>query len=119
MKKNPIFIAIFGIILLTAVILIQSGDFQLASLNLINSEQFILPLLVIAAFVDSLNPCAISVLLLTIAFLFSLGKLRSDILKVGWAYVLGILLVYILIGLGILHALQAFNTPHIMSKIGA
>src|SRR3989338_3669834 len=80
---------------------------------------WVLPLLVIAAIVDSINPCAFSILILTIAFLMSIGKLRSGILKIGGAYVFGIFVVYILIGLGILQALHIFSTPHFMAKVGA
>ncbi len=80
----------------------------------------VLPILVFAsALIDSLNPCAISVLLLTIAFLFSLGKNRGKILQVGGVYILGVFLIYIFIGLGIIQVLQFFHTPHFMAKIGA
>jgi len=41
------------------------------------------------------------------------------ILKIGGVYILGLLVVYFLIGLGILHALHLFNTPHFMAKAGA
>jgi len=78
-----------------------------------------LPLIVISALVDSINPCAISVMLLTIAFLFSLGKLRSGVIKAGAAYILGVFLIYLLIGLGILQALHIFGVPHFMAKVGA
>jgi cytochrome c biogenesis protein CcdA len=81
--------------------------------------RWFLPVLVVAALTESLNPCAYSVLLLTIAFLFSMGRVRSDILKVGTVYILGIFLVYIGVGLGALQALHIFNTPHIVAKIGA
>jgi len=77
------------------------------------------PLLVVAAIADSINPCAFSILILTIAFLMSMGKLRSGILKIGGAYIFGIFAAYILIGLGILQALHIFNTPHFMAKVGA
>jgi cytochrome c-type biogenesis protein len=80
---------------------------------------WLLPLILIAALIDSVNPCAFSILLVTITFLFSIGKLRSGILKIGGAYVLGIFIVYMLIGLGVLQALHLFNTPHFMSKVGA
>jgi len=73
----------------------------------------------VAALIDSINPCAFSILLITIAFLFSLSKTRSEILKIGGFYVAGLFAVYILIGLGILQALHLFNTPHFMAKIGA
>lgn len=81
--------------------------------------QWLLPVVVIASLIDSINPCAFSILLLTIAFLVSLGKLRSRILGIGGAYILGIFVVYMLIGLGIFQALHLFNTPHFMAKIGA
>lgn len=84
-----------------------------------NKGAWFTPLLVVAAIVDSINPCAFSILILTIAFLLSLGKLRSGILKIGGAYIFGIFLAYILIGLGILQALHLFNTPHFMAKVGA
>jgi cytochrome c biogenesis protein CcdA len=79
----------------------------------------ILPIIGAAAIIDSVNPCAFSVLLITIAFLFSLEKSRLQIAKIGGWYIAGIFLVYILIGLGILQALYVFNTPHFMAKIGA
>jgi len=84
-----------------------------------DNGKFFLPVLVSAALVESLNPCAYSVLLLTIAFLFSVGRVRSDILKVGAAYILAIFLVYIGIGLGALQALSVFNVPNFVAKIGA
>jgi len=76
-------------------------------------------LVVISALVDSLNPCAFSVLLLTIAFLFSLGRSRKQILSAGGTYIFGIFFTYILIGLGVTQALALFGVPHFMAKIGA
>ncbi|GEM_PF-326391 len=87
--------------------------------NFSDGGKWLLPLVIVSAFLDSINPCAFSVLLLTIAFLFSVGKLRSNILKIGGAYIFGVFLVYILIGLGILQVLHLFNTPHFMAKVGA
>jgi cytochrome c biogenesis protein CcdA len=45
--------------------------------------------------------------------------MRSSILEIGSAYILGIFLVYMLIGLGILQVLHIFDTPHFMAKVGA
>ena len=87
--------------------------------NLSDEGKWLLPLVIIAALVDSINPCAFGILLLTIAFLLSLGKMRLSILKIGGIYILGLFTVYILIGLGILQALHIFNTPHFMAKAGA
>jgi len=84
-----------------------------------NSGRGLLPLVAVAAMIDSINPCAFSILLLTIAFLFSLGKSRAQIFQIGGVYILGIFLAYIFIGLGILHALHIFGIPHFMAKVGA
>ncbi len=72
-----------------------------------------------AALVDSVNPCAFSVLIITIGFLMSLGRSRRGILAVGGTYIAGLFTVYTLIGLGILQALTLFGVPHGASRIGA
>ncbi|MCL4499068.1 MAG: hypothetical protein M1335_02350 [Chloroflexi bacterium] len=79
----------------------------------------ILPIVALAAFIDSFQPCAFSVLLLTIGFLFSLGRDRRSILGIGGVYILGIFLAYVAIGIGILGALSAFGVPNFAAKIGA
>ena len=81
--------------------------------------KLLLPLVGVSAMLDSVNPCAISLLLVTIAFLFSVGKARGGILKIGLAYIFGIFLAYFLIGLGLLQAFHLFNTPNFMGLIGA
>lgn len=87
--------------------------------NLSNQGQWMLPLVSVSAVIDSINPCAFSILLLTIAFLLSIGKMRSNILKIGGVYIMGLFVIYLLIGLGIVEALHLFNTPHFMAKVGA
>ncbi len=84
-----------------------------------DSGQWLLPLVAVSALVDAINPCAFAVLLLTIAFLFSIGKLRDNVLKIGGVYIAGIFLAYIMIGLGLLQAFHLFNAPGFMGKIGA
>lgn len=109
-----------GVLLAGAAIFFSSGTSASAALwSLSNQGAWLLPLVGVAALVDSVNPCAFSILLVTIAFLFSLGKLRSNVLEIGIAYILGIFLVYTLIGLGMLQVLHLFNTPHFMAKLGA
>ncbi len=109
-----------GALLGGSVLLFTSGNVGTAALwHLSNEGKWLLPLVVVSSLIDSINPCAFSVLIVTIAFLFSLGKLRSSILQIGSIYVLGIFLVYTLIGLGILQTLHIFDTPHFMAKVGA
>jgi len=78
-----------------------------------------LPVITSAALIDSVNPCAISVLLLTIGFLLSLEKSRREILSIAGFYILGIFVTYILIGLGTLQALTFIGIPRAISTIGA
>jgi len=102
-------------ILVSLVLLRYFGllDFNVWSLN------FTPIVITVAALLDSINPCAFSVLFLTIAFLLSLGHKRSRIVSVGLAYIGGIFAVYTAIGLIGIWALQRVNpVPGLMSKIG-
>ena len=83
-----------------------------------NNGTWFLPLVLVAAVIDSVNPCAFSILLLTIAFLLSIGQARREIMKIGGVYIFGLFAVYVSIGLGILQVLHIFNTPHFMAKAG-
>ena len=87
--------------------------------NLSEGGTWLLPLVGVAALIDSINPCAFSILILTIAFLLSIGKLRSSVLVIGAAYIFGIFVVYLMIGLGLLQTLHIFDTPHFMGQVGA
>ena len=118
-KKLAILIAV-SVLLFGAVIFFKVGNIGTTALwNLSGEGKWLLPLVGIAALIDSINPCAFGILLLTIAFLLSIGKIRSGILKIGGVYILGLFTVYILIGLGIFQALHIFSTPHFMAKVGA
>ena len=109
-----------GALLVASVLFFKAGNIGTAALwDWSNQGSWLLPLVVAAALIDSINPCAFSILILTIAFLFSIGKLRSGVIEIGIAYILGIFLVYMLIGLGILQTLHIFDTPHFMAKVGA
>jgi len=80
---------------------------------------WLLPLVLVAAVLDSVHPCSFSILLITIAFLFGMQLSRRKILQLGGTYIAGIFTAYFLIGLGILKVLHLFNTPHFMGKLGA
>jgi len=78
-----------------------------------------LPVVTFAALLDSINPCAISVLLLTIGFLISLKKSPRHITTIAGVYIIGIFITYILIGLGTLQALSFFGVSRAITKLGA
>ncbi len=79
----------------------------------------ILPVVIISGLLDSLNPCAISILLLFVALLFTLKKSRKIILTFGFFYILAIYITYLFIGLGLLKVVHFFHTPHLFAKIAA
>src|SRR3989344_4687893 len=122
-KKRPfkiMWLIIIGLIVIgLAIFLKYSTGSSEVIWNISDGGKWLLPLVSITALVDSINPCAFSILLLTIAFLLSIGRMRTNILKIGAVYIFGVFTAYILIGLGILQALHIFNTPHFMGKLGA
>ena len=87
-------------------------------IGLANLSQ-LLPAVIVTGLLDSVNPCAFAVILLLLAFLFTLRKSRSHILKLGFVYVGMIFLVYFAIGLGILQAVRFSNDPHFVARAGA
>lgn len=120
MNSKLTLLLLCGGFLVGSVLLLKSGTVGTEALwQMSDGGRWLLPLVLVSALLDSINPCAFSILIVTIAFLFSLGKLRSHVLQIGTAYVLGIFLVYSLIGLGILQTLHLFDTPHFMAKLGA
>ncbi len=63
-----------------------------------------------------IHPCTISVLLLFLAFLFTLRQGRLTTLKIGGGYIFGVFLAYLLIGLGLLVAVS-ITEPHLSARI--
>jgi cytochrome c biogenesis protein CcdA len=117
-NKKTFSVLIFAIIIIF-LILSYSGFFNFHAPDFRTYTGWLPALIAISALVDSINPCAFSVLFLTLAFLFSLSRTRNKIVLAGLLYILGIFLVYVLIGLGILHVLTLFNAPKIISNVGA
>ncbi|MDO8564643.1 MAG: GAP family protein [bacterium] len=121
-RVSKTLLAIGGVLLVFfgGLILLKGSSFGTELLwNASQGGSFLLPLVVISALLDSINPCAFSVLIITLLFLFSLGLSRRRILLVGGLYILGIFAAYFLIGLGLLQALHVFGIPHFMGKVGA
>lgn len=118
MKKLIILIGVV-VLLIGTVLFFRSEVGTKLLWNISDDGKFLLPLVLVASLIDSINPCAFSVLILTIAFLVTIGSLRGNILKIGFSYIFGIFVAYLLIGLGILQALYLFNVPGFMGKVGA
>ena len=118
--KNFILLLLFAILIFGSAIFFQrfqAGADWLWSIS--QQGHILLPLIVVSSLVDSINPCAFSILIVSIVFLFGIGKTRENIFTYGLAYIFGIFAVYFLIGLGIMQVLHIFNVPHFMSKLAA
>ncbi len=68
---------------------------------------------VVTALVDSINPCAIGVLILLISVLVAF-KSKKDMLKIGLIYILAVYVTYLAAGLGILYFLS--SVPMFLSE---
>ncbi len=79
----------------------------------------LLPAVIVTGLVDSVNPCAFAVILLLLAFLFTIRQSRLRILKLGFVYIGMIFLVYFAIGLGILRAVRLSSNPHFVARAGS
>ncbi len=120
MNKKLIILILLAIFLIGGVLILKSQNVGAKILwNLSGGGQWLFPLITAGALIDSINPCAFSVLLLTIGFFLSVGAFRSSILKFGTAYIIGVFISYLLIGLGIFGALNLFSVPKFIAKVGA
>lgn len=119
MKRVIIFILIIIVVVAGIAFLKQSSLISGFLWSASGEGNWLLPLVLIAAMLDSVHPCSFSILLITIAFLFGLQMTRKKIIQIGGTYIAGIFAAYLLIGLGILKVLHIFNTPHFMGKLGA
>jgi cytochrome c biogenesis protein CcdA len=73
-------------------------------------------MLTLAALTDSINPCALAVLMI---LLEGLVLIRKNVLKIGFAFVIGIFLSYLLIGLGIVSGLELIDNSNLFHQIVA
>jgi cytochrome c-type biogenesis protein len=78
-----------------------------------------LPLIITTGLLDSLNPCAISLLLIYIALMFTLGKERKTIMTFGLFYISAVYVAYFLLGIGLLKFFILFDTPNLILIFGA
>ncbi len=68
-----------------------------------------LPVVITTALVDSINPCAIGVLILLIGTLLALSKNKHRMFWTGIIYITAVYITYFLAGIGLLLFIQRFN----------
>jgi len=91
---------------------------NLHGISPINNVQLTIPAVILAALVDSINPCAFSVMIFLLVYLLSLGA-RKRILKVGLTYIASVFVAYFLSGLGLLTVIQIPLLSRIVPTIAA
>lgn len=77
--------------------------------------------IVITGFIDSINPCAIGVLILLLSTLVVIGKSKQKLLYFGLVYIGSVYIVYFLAGLGLtlfLHSIPLVLTQYISITVG-
>lgn len=86
----------------------------ISAINLITEPTFWI--ITAAALVDSINPCAIAVLLILLTSLLVV-KDRRRTLKVGIAFIAALFIAYYAVGFGILQAVQLSGLASIIHKL--
>lgn len=77
-----------------------------------------LPSVVVAAFVDSINPCAFAVLIILLSYLTSLND-RRRVKYVGIAYIVTVFIVYFISGIGLLIFMQGLGLEKVVFAVAA
>lgn len=91
----------------------------LAEVKPVNRSKISIPLVAGAAFVDSINPCAIAVLLFLIAFLLAIKMPKKRLLFIGGIYIFTVMIVYIAAGFGLLKFIGYFNMHSVANYAAA
>jgi len=76
-----------------------------------------LPVVITTALIDSVNPCAIGVLVLLITTLLALSHNRKRMLEVGMIYIIAVYVTYLAAGVGLLYVIQKLNIAEPLSII--
>ncbi|HQC61407.1 MAG TPA: cytochrome c biogenesis protein CcdA [Candidatus Pacearchaeota archaeon] len=74
-------------------------------------EKLTIPVVIAAAAVDAINPCAFAVLIILMTAALSIAN-KKRALKFGLAFTLSIYIAYFLMGLGLFSAIQATGLGH-------
>ncbi len=95
-------------------------NFRGVSFDKNTDEPFIgslsLGVVIVAALIDSINPCAFGVLLFLMAVMLSLGS-NKRALRSGLIYTVVIFFVYLLAGLGIMKLINSFSILNYVSMV--
>jgi len=91
---------------------------RIQNVTVVPKTELTIPIIVSAALVDSVNPCAFAVLIFLLTYLISLGA-RSRILLVGLGYIAVVFITYFLAGLGLFAAVETIGISMILYRVAA
>ncbi len=89
----------------------MTGDFSSSSEEKENIKRLTIPMVIGAAAVDAINPCAFAVLIILMTVALSIAN-KKRALKFGLAFTCSIYISYFLMGLGLFSVLQATGFSH-------
>ncbi len=78
----------------------------------IDLSQLTIPAIIAGAVIDSINPCAIGVLIFLVAYMMKVFKSKRMMLLGGGLYILSVYVTYFLAGIGLLTAVQSTTTAY-------
>jgi cytochrome c biogenesis protein CcdA len=81
-------------------------------------EELALPLIIVSALVDGINPCAFSVLIFLLLTIMALGS-KKKVLVVGSTFILAVFIFYFFSGLGIFTIIQTAGISRLISVVAA
>ncbi|HVP93846.1 MAG TPA: cytochrome c biogenesis CcdA family protein [Methanoregulaceae archaeon] len=91
---------------------------QIPAFSVTGVKELTIPIIIAAALVDGLNPCALAVLLFLLITIVSVGS-GKRMLQVGLTYIGAVFLFYFISGLGVFTFVQVSGIPRIFSTVAA
>ena len=72
---------------------------------------------VLAAAIDGINPCAFATIIFFVSYLAISQRPRRELIIVGLAFMLGVFVTYLVVGLGAMSLLKLANKVHILARV--
>lgn len=91
---------------------------KIMNVTVVPKTELTIPIIVSAALIDSINPCAFAVLIFLLTYLLALGS-RKKILMVGFGYIAMVFITYFLAGLGLFAAVETTGISVIFYRVVA
>jgi cytochrome c biogenesis protein CcdA len=91
---------------------------KVRNVTVIPKIELTIPIIISAALVDSINPCAFAVLIFLLTYLIALGSKRKTI-QVGLGYIFMVFITYFFAGLGLFSAVETIGISSILYRVAA